>query len=155
MSWLGLENPILPYWIGISPKGTVFIGIKEDDKPSALKAVKTFLELGYDILATPGTFEFLSANGLNHNKVHRVERDSPEIFEAIKNNKMSFLINTVFGEQAIKNSLSLRRASLNQNLPYCTTMEGTFAFLEALKSLKEKKLTISTLQEYGKKIPAV
>ncbi|MCH8313625.1 MAG: carbamoyl-phosphate synthase large subunit [Nitrospinae bacterium] len=137
--------------IHLSLGGTVFIGIKEDDKPSALKAVKTFLEMGYDILATPGTFEFLSANGLNHNKVRRVEKDSPEIFEAIKNNKISFLINTVFGEQAIKNSLPLRRASLNQNLPYCTTMEGAFAFLEALKSLKEKDLTISTLQEYGEK----
>jgi len=140
--------------IHLSPGGTVFIGIKEDDKPSALRAVKTFIEMGYDILATPGTFEFLSANGLNHNKVHRVERDSPEIFEAIRNKKMSFLINTVFGEQAIKKSLPLRRASLNQNLPYCTTMEGTFAYLEALKSLKEKNLTIFTLQEYGEEKPA-
>jgi len=137
--------------IHLSPGGTVFIGIKEDDKPSALKAVKIFIEMGYDILATPGTFEFLSASGLNDNKVHRVEKDSPEIFEAIQNKKMSFLINTVFGEQAIKNSLSLRRASLNQNLPYCTTMEGTFAFLKALKSLKENDLTITTLQEYGGK----
>ncbi len=135
--------------IHLSLEGTVFIGIKEDDKPSALKAVKEFIEMGYDILATPGTFEFLTENGFNHNRVRRVEKDSPEIYEAIKSNKMSLLISTVFGEQAIKNSLPLRRACLNQNIPYCTTMAGAFAFLEALKSLKEKNLTISTIQEYG------
>ena len=139
--------------IHLAPGGMVFIGVKEGDKPSALIAVKNFIEMGYDILATPDTFEFLSANGLNQNNVRRVEEDSPEIFEAIKNKKMSFLINTIFGEQAIKNSFPLRRASLNQNLPYCTTMEGTFAFIKALKSLKENDLTISTLQEYGKEIP--
>jgi len=134
--------------INLSLTGTVFIGIKEEDKPSALNAVKEFIALGYDIIATPGTFEFLTANGLNHNKVRQVEKDSPEIFEAIKSKKMALMVNTVFGEQAIKNSLPLRRASLNQNLPFCTTMEGAFAYLKALKSLKEKKLTITPLQEY-------
>jgi carbamoyl-phosphate synthase large subunit len=134
--------------INLSLTGTVFIGVKEQDKPSALSAVKEFITLGYDIIATPGTFEFLTANGLNDNKVRRVEQDSPEIFEAIRNKKMSLMVNTVFGEQAIKNSLSLRRASLNQNLPFCTTMEGTFAYLKALKSLKAKKLTVTPLQEY-------
>jgi carbamoyl-phosphate synthase large subunit len=134
--------------INLSLTGTVFIGIKEQDKPAALRAVKEFVELGYDILATPGTFEFLTSNGMTDKKIFRVEQDSPEIFEAIKNKKMALMVNTVFGEQAIKNSLPLRRASLNQNLPFCTTMEGTFAYLKALKSLRAKKLTITPLQEY-------
>ncbi len=139
--------------IKLALEGTVFIGIKEDDKPAALRAVNEFLEMGYDILATPGTFEFLSENGLNDSKVRRVEKDSPEIFEAIRSNEMSLMISTVFGEKAIKNSLSLRRASLNQNIPYCTTMAGAFAYLKALKSLKAKELTITTLQEYGEGKP--
>ena len=80
--------------------------------------------------------------------MRQVEKDSPEIFEAIKSKKMALMVNTVFGEQAIKNSLPLRRASLNQNLPFCTTMEGAFAHLKALKSLKVKKMTITPLQEY-------
>jgi carbamoyl-phosphate synthase large subunit len=134
--------------INLSLTGTVFIGIKEEDKPSALRAVKEFVELGYDILATPGTFEFLTSNGMKDKKVFRVEQDSSEIFEAIKSKKMALMVNTVFGEQAIKNSLPLRRASLNQNLPFCTTMEGAFAYLKALKSLKAKKMTITPLQEY-------
>jgi carbamoyl-phosphate synthase large subunit len=134
--------------INLSLTGTVFIGIKEEDKPSALRAVIEFVELGYDILATPGTFEFLTSNGMTDKKVFRVEQDSPEIFEAIKNKKMALMVNTVFGDQAIKNSLPLRRASLNQKLPFCTTMEGAFAYLKALKSLKAKNLTITPLQEY-------
>ena len=134
--------------IHFSLSGTVFMGVKEDDKPLALGVAKEFVEMGYDLMATPGTFEYLAENGLNHKMVRRVEKDSPEIFEAIKNKTMSFMLNTVFGEQAIKNSLPLRRASLNQNLPFCTTMQGAFAYLEAIKSLKAKNLTITTLQEY-------
>jgi carbamoyl-phosphate synthase large subunit len=134
--------------INLKLDGTVFIGIKEEDKPSALKAVKEFIELGYDIISTPGTFEFLTKNGLSHDQIRKVEQDAPEIYEAIKNKTMSLMINTVFGEQAIKNSLRLRRASLNQNLPFCTTMEGAFAYLKALKALKAKKMTITPLQDY-------
>jgi carbamoyl-phosphate synthase large subunit len=141
--------------INLSLGGTVFIGIKEEDKPLALDAVNEFIAMGFDIMATPGTFEFLTASGQNHNRVRKVEKDSPEIFEAIQNKTMSFMINTVFGEQAIKNSLPLRRASLNQNLPFCTTMQGTFAYLEALKSLKAKNLTITTLQEYRQATAAI
>jgi carbamoyl-phosphate synthase large subunit len=136
--------------IHFSLSGTVFIGVKEDDKSSALGLAKEFVEMGYDLMATPGTFEFFAENGLNHKTVRRVEKGSPEIFEAIKNKTMSFMLNTVFGEQAIKNSLPLRRASLNQNLPFCTTMQGAFAHLEALKSLRATKLKITTLQEYRK-----
>lgn len=134
--------------INLTLSGTVFIGIKEEDKPSALKAVKEFIELGYDIISTPGTFEFLTENGLNHDQIRKVEQDAPEIYAAIKDKTMALMINTVFGDQAIKNSLRLRRASLNQNLPFCTTMEGAFAYLKALKSLKEKCITITPLQEY-------
>ena len=134
----------------LSLSGTVFIGVKEEDKPAALGLAKEFAEMGYDLMATPGTFEYLAENGLNHNRVRRVEKDSPEIYEAIKNKSMSFMLNTVFGEQAIKNSLPIRRASLNQNLPFCTTMQGAFAHLEALKSLQTRNLKITTLQEYRK-----
>jgi len=134
--------------IHFSLSGTVFMGVKEDDKPLALRVAKEFVEMGYDIMATPGTFEYLAENGLKHKMVRRVEKDSPEIFEAIKNKTMSFMLNTVFGEQAIKNSLSLRRASLNQNLPFSTTMQGASAYLEAIKSLQATNLKITTLQEY-------
>jgi len=68
--------------------------------------------------------------------------------EAIESQQVAFLINTTFGEQAIKDSYSLRRASLTENLPYCTTISGAMALVEALKAVKESGLGIAPLQEY-------
>ena len=71
--------------------------------------------------------------------------------EAIEAKQIAFIINTVFGEQSIKDSFSLRRSSLNQNLPYCTTMAGASAMVSALKFVKEDDLSIKSIQEYGAK----
>mgnify|MGYP000527681551 CR=1 FL=1 len=56
---------------------------------------------------------------------------------------------TRIGEQSIKDSYSLRRASLNTHLPYYTTMAGALALLKALKALKENDMTVTSLQEFG------
>jgi len=69
--------------------------------------------------------------------------------EAIEENRIEIVINTVFGEQSINDSFSLRRSSLNQNLPYCTTMAGASALVKALKYIKEDNLSVTTIQEYG------
>lgn len=130
--------------------GTVFISVKDEDKPAAAKVAEGLLELGYDILATPGTEQFLKKQGLDESAIHCVEKNPPQIVEAIENKKVDFLVNTVFGAQAIKDSFYLRRASLTQNLSYCTTMAAAFALVDALKSIKEKELNVFTMQEYGK-----
>ena len=67
----------------------------------------------------------------------------------IESKKIDLVINTTFGEQAIEDSFSLRRSSLNQNLPYCTTIAGAYALLGGLKAMKEESLGITAIQEYN------
>lgn len=129
-------------------EGTAFISVKDADKPHTVKVAKGLQTLGYRILATVGTAEYLSKNGVKVESINKVKEGSPHIVEAIDSGKVDLLINTVFGEQAIDDSFSLRRSSLNQNLPYCTTIAGASALLGALKALKEDDLTITSIQEY-------
>jgi carbamoyl-phosphate synthase large subunit len=44
-------------------------------------------------------------------------------------------------------STSLRRSTLINKVPYCTNMSTANACLEGIKSLKTKKITVTSLQD--------
>jgi len=130
-------------------EGTVFISVRDEDKPTCLPIAQGFHALGFQILATSGTAAYLNEYNLGALSINKVKEGSPHIVEAIDAGRADCLINTVFGDQATKDSFSLRRASLNQNLPYCTTMAGAAALLKALQALKNGELSVTSLQSYG------
>lgn len=135
--------------IKLLDKGTVFISVRDVDKPDALKIAKEFYELGYDILATKGTAQYLNNNGLQVSPINKVKEGSPHIVDKIVNGEIQFVVNTTFGEQSIKDSYSLRRASLITNIPHYTTIAGSFALLKALRALKDNDMKVTSLQDYG------
>ncbi len=132
-------------------KGTAFISVKDSDKQKTVAIGKGLEEMGYRLVATGGTADYLTKNGVKVSVINKVKQGSPHIVEAIEAKQIAIVINTTFGEQAIKDSFSLRRSSLNHNLPYCTTMAGASALMSALKCLQEDELTIMSIQEYGEK----
>jgi carbamoyl-phosphate synthase large subunit len=132
-------------------EGTAFISVRDSDKPKTVAIGKGLIEMGYRLIATRGTADYLKENGVDVSTINKVKEGSPHIVEAIEENRIGIVINTVFGEQSINDSFSLRRSSLNQNLPYCTTMAGASALVKALKYIKEDNLSVTTIQEYGAK----
>ena len=135
--------------------GSVFISVKDSDKTKVLKVAKDFSDYGYTIVSTKGTAEFLNKNNLNVIMINKVKEGSPHIVEKIESGEIQFVINTTFGEQSIKDSFSLRRASLNNNIPHYTTMAGANALLKALRALREKDMTVTSLQEFGLQLEKV
>ncbi len=131
--------------------GTVLISVKDSDKPKTVAIGRDLMEMGYRLIATRGTADYLEKNGVKVSAINKVKEGSPHCVEAIEAKQIAFIINTVFGEQSIKDSFSLRRSSLNQNLPYCTTMAGASALVNALKFIKADDLSIKSIQEYGAK----
>ena len=129
--------------------GTALISVKDSDKPKTVAIGRDLMEMGYRLIATRGTTDYLEKNGVKVSAINKVKEGSPHCVEAIEAKQIAFVINTVFGEQSIKDSFSLRRSSLNQNLPYCTTMAGASAMVSALKFVKEDDLSIKSIQEYG------
>jgi len=129
--------------------GTALISVKDSDKPKTVAIGRDLMQMGYRLIATRGTADYLEKNGVKVSAINKVKEGSPHCVEAIEAKQIAFVINTVFGEQSIKDSFSLRRSSLNQNLPYCTTMAGASAMVSALKFVKEDDLSIKSIQEYG------
>ena len=135
--------------IKLPKQGTTFISVKDSDKSKSVKIAQGLQEMGYQIVATKGTADYLKINGVDAEVIKKVKDGSPHCVEAIESGRINLVINTTFGEQAIKDSFSLRRSSLNKNLPYCTTIAGASALLGGLKAIKQEDLAITTIQEYN------
>jgi carbamoyl-phosphate synthase large subunit len=132
--------------------GTVFISVKDKDKPAAIQLAKTLHELGFAILATRGTAAAIHAAGLPVEVVLKVMEGQPHVVDYIKSGTVHLLINTTLGKTSIRDSYDIRRAALVYNVPYCTTIPGAFAATHGIKALLDGPLAINSLQEYHQQV---
>jgi len=128
--------------------GTVFISLKDKDKPAMVPAARRLLEMGFDLVATPGTASFLRNQGLDVRAINKVHQGSPHIVEAMQRGEIKLVFNTVAGAKAIADSFSLRQAALLGQIPYYTTMAGALAAVEAVGALASGDLEVAPLQSY-------
>jgi len=128
--------------------GSVFISVQESDKPAALEVASQLYDIGFKIIATKGTSSFLIDNGIPNKKVNKVSLGRPHVVDAIKNGEIQLIINTGSGDESRRDGYMIRRAAIKFNIPYATTIAGGIAISKGIKALKEKKLSVKTLQEY-------
>lgn len=131
-------------------EGNVFISVKDTDKEKVLDAARTMVGEGMSIIATHGTAEFLSENGIVAKGVNKVVEGQPHIVDAMINGEVDLVFNTTGGAQALKDSFSLRETALLQSIPYYTTVSGCNATAMAIKALRKGKLEVAPLQGYFK-----
>jgi carbamoyl-phosphate synthase large subunit len=132
--------------------GTVFISVKDKDKPAAIQLAKALHELGFTILATRGTAEAIRSSGIPVEVILKVLEGRPHVVDYIKNGEVQLLINTTMGKHTIRDSYAIRRAALVHNIPYCTTIPGAFAATHGIKALLDGPLAINSLQEYHRHV---
>jgi carbamoyl-phosphate synthase large subunit len=129
--------------------GKVFVSVKDSDKDALVDMCHDLLDLGFSIVATQGTQEFLQRHHMEVERVNKVRQGRPHIVDALKDGHIQFVVNTTEGVQSVKDSASIRQTSLAQNIAYCTTMAGARALIEAISCIKkEKGLEVCSLQEY-------
>ncbi|WP_448202543.1 carbamoyl-phosphate synthase large subunit [Azospirillum sp. sgz302134] len=129
-------------------QGTVFISVKERDKPSAVQIGKKLHAMGFRVLATTGTAAAMKQEGVPAEPINKVVEGQPHIVDAMINGEVHLVINTTEGAQALADSFSLRRTALTYNLPYYTTMAGARAAVEAIAALRNGSLEVAPLQSY-------
>ena len=132
--------------------GGIFISVKDKDKPWICAIVRKFQEMGFEVIATRGTAGHLRNTGIDVKVVHKVMEGRPHIVDLIKNKEISFVINTVSGAQAQKDSFSIRQSALQYHVPYTTTLSGANAAVHAIEMLLKRKVSIRSLREYHNKL---
>lgn len=133
-------------------KGTVFISVKDEDKPKIVEIGRGFQKLGFKIVATKGTAEYLNRNAIPAKLVFKVREGRPHIVDFIKSGEISLIVNTTFGAQSIRDSFSIRRSAINYGVPYFTTIEGAFSAVKAIEAKKIRGFEVKPLQDYYKEI---
>jgi len=128
--------------------GTVFISVRDADKPRIVDTARRLAALGFRIIATGGTQRFLASQGIACEKVNKVLEGRPHIVDAIKNGEVQLVFNTTEGAQAIADSRSLRRAALLHKVPYFTTLAGASAAALGTEALLSGQLEVRPLQSY-------
>jgi len=127
--------------------GTAFISVRDKDKKNALNFAKRLGKLNFKLCATSGTAKYLINNGINCKKINKVREGSPHIVESLNSKNIELVINTTEGTKSVSDSYSLRRSALVNKIPYCTTVAAANACIEAINSLKNKKITVKAIQE--------
>jgi carbamoyl-phosphate synthase large subunit len=129
-------------------QGTVFVSVKDDDKPRVIEAVRLLVSLGFRIIATSGTQRYLAEQGIPAGKINKVLEGRPHIVDAIKNGEVQLVFNTTDGATALADSRSLRRAALLHKVPYYTTLSGAVAAAQGIKAYLGGDLEVRALQSY-------
>jgi len=128
--------------------GTVFVSVRDGDKPKILEALKTLRKLGFDVIATSGTQRYLNEHGVEAAKINKVAEGRPHIVDAIKNGQVQLVFNTTEGATALADSRPLRRAALLHKVPYYTTLSGAVAAAQGIKAYLGDDLEVRALQSY-------
>ena len=129
-------------------RGTVFISVRDRDKPAMVTLGRLLLAQGYQLIASRGTAEHLRAAGLEVERINKVFEGRPHIVDRIKDGQIAMILNTTEGQRAISDSYTLRRAALVYKVPYYTTIAGARAVVQAIITLAERELAVAPLQSY-------
>ncbi len=128
--------------------GLAFISLKDAHKDEGIILAKQLIKLKFKLCATKGTAEYIRKFGMKCKKINKVSSGTPHIVDVLDAKKIALVINTGGGnsEHRVSDAIALRRATLKNKVPYCTNMSTAYACLEAIKSLKTKKLEVTALQ---------
>jgi carbamoyl-phosphate synthase large subunit len=135
---------------GMKPpqSGTLFVSVKDSDKPLIVPAVQTLLDKGFRVIATGGTQSYLSEQGLAVEPVNKVAEGRPHIVDAIIDGEVQLIFNTTEGWQSLLDSKSIREAALEKKLPYYTTAAASLAVAQAIAEVSPEQLEVRSLQDY-------
>ncbi len=120
--------------------GKAFVSVRDMDKAGALVIAKSLVEKGFSLCATEGTAAMLAEQGLEVERVNKVMEGRPNIVDMIKNDEISYVVNTTQGRQSTNDSAEIRRSSLQHKVPYTTTIAGAQAIVMALTYGEEQEV---------------
>jgi len=130
-------------------KGLAFISLKNSHKEEGVDLARQLLKLNFTLCGTGGTADYINKHGMKCKRINKVNEGSPHIVDVLNSKKIALVINTGGGnsESQFYDAKALRRATLINKVPYCTNMSTAYVCLEGIKSLKSKKITVTSLQD--------
>jgi carbamoyl-phosphate synthase large subunit len=134
--------------VSLPLEGTVLFTVADRDKSAALEPVRLFRELGFRIMSTPGTHQFLKERGIETIPVEKLGFGRPNLMDAIKSNEVDLLVNTPSGRRSAEDMADIRRACIKYKIPYITTTPAAIAAAKGIAARREGAPKVRSLQTY-------
>ncbi|PJE31862.1 carbamoyl-phosphate synthase large subunit [Pseudooceanicola antarcticus] len=129
-------------------EGRIFISIRDTDKDAEmLDAARILTDLGFALVATRGTANWLTDAGIACETVNKVYEGRPNVVDLLKDGEIALVFNTTEGAQSVADSREIRSVALYDKIPYFTTAAGAKAAVQAMKSRVEGEIEVTSLQE--------
>ncbi|HEY0259821.1 MAG TPA: carbamoyl-phosphate synthase large subunit [Lacisediminihabitans sp.] len=139
---------------GLPTGGTVFVSVADRDKRAIVLPVLRLQQLGFEILATVGTAEVLSRNGITTRVVRKYDqgeaavRGSLSIVDLINRSEVDIVINTPSGRSARVDGYEIRAAAVAADLPLFTTIAQLGAAVASIEVIGDG-FDVKSLQDYA------
>jgi carbamoyl-phosphate synthase large subunit len=131
----------------IPTTGAVFVSVNDNDKAEVLPIARELKEMGFEILATRGTADFLAAAGVEAETVFKVNEARPNCVDLIKSGKIDIILNTPLGRESFFDDTAIRKSATQYGVLVVTTLTAAAATVMAIRALRERALDIVSLQE--------
>ncbi len=128
-------------------EGVLIVTVNDSDKETVTPILRRFRDLGFEIMATQGTKDYLERLGVPAERVYKVNEGQPNIVDHIITGDVVLLINTPLGKKSQYDDYAIRRAAITHKLPYLTTMSATSAACDAIIALKSRQREVRSVQE--------
>jgi carbamoyl-phosphate synthase large subunit len=131
----------------VPTEGTAFISVNDYDKGGVLPHARALHEIGFRIIATRGTAEFLNAQDVPAELVFKVNEGRPNVVDRIKSGGIHLIINTPLGRESFYDDGAIRTNAILHGVLCVTTLTAAAATVQAIRALRKHAVTVSTLQE--------
>ncbi|HEX3609658.1 MAG TPA: carbamoyl-phosphate synthase large subunit [Solirubrobacterales bacterium] len=133
--------------VALPTEGAVFITVTDTDKPAATQIAARFHDLGFELVATGGTAQAISAMGVPVTPINKIAEGSPHVVDLIRERRCDLVINTPTGSGARADGYEIRTAAVRHDVPCVTTMTGASAAVRAIAAKIEGEGEVRSLQE--------
>ena len=134
-------------------EGTVLISVNNKDKDEVVEVAKSLVGDGFKIVATSGTYAYLTAAGVPAVKANKLYEGRPDISDMIANGEIQLIVNSPIGKSGVQDDSYLRKAAIKAKVPYITTVAAAKATAEGIHYVKTHKMEeLKSLQELHSEI---
>lgn len=128
--------------------GNILVTVNDKTKSKILASIKELEKMDFKILATEGTYNFLTKNGVKAEKVLKINEGNPNLLDMIKNKEIHLIFNTPVGKESRIEDKIIRQTAVRYHVSIVTTVPAMRAAALGIKSLKKNKVYVKSLQEW-------
>ena len=134
-------------------EGTVLISVNKKDKDEVVEIAGSLAEDGFEIIATDGTCDLITAAGIPAKKAKKLYEGRPNVGDMITNGDFDLIINSPIGKFSVYDDSYLRKAAIKAKTPYITTVAAARVTAEGIHYLRTHEGSkVKSLQELHSEI---